>query len=59
VGFFTGVFNDLQRMMMALVLANILSFFVTLILIIGRRNGQIELNNTLRSKDIECIKTVL
>jgi hypothetical protein len=51
------ILGDVERMIVALIFANVISFFVTLILTAGRSKSQIELNNALRSKDIDRITT--
>jgi hypothetical protein len=42
---------------MALVLTNTLAFFMSLLLILRRGEEEKSLNNSLMTKDIECIKS--
>jgi hypothetical protein len=56
VSFIEGILDDLERIMIALLLANITTFFVTLILTIGRGNKG-EFNKILGAKDIKVITT--
>jgi hypothetical protein len=59
MSFVQEVVFGIQRMMMAVIFSNILSFFISLILWVKRARLEDNLNQALGNRDIEKIKTVL